>query len=54
MLENNRKVLYKILKITNKKQNCWGSSCVEDISTNFLRQKMDKISYDNKSDSNRI
>ena len=47
ILENNRKVLYEI---TDKKQNCWGSCCVEDVSTNFLRQKMDKISYENKSD----
>ena len=45
ILENNRKVLYKI---TDKKQNWLDSSCMKNISTTFLHQKMDKISYDNK------
>ena len=40
ILENNCKVLYKI---TDKMQNCWGSRCVEDIFTNFLRQKSVKF-----------
>ena len=34
-------------KITDKKQNRLGSSCAEDISTNFLPEKMEKISYNN-------
>ena len=35
MLENNRKVLYKI---TDKKQNCWDSSCVEIFPPTYLKK----------------
>ena len=45
--ENNGKVLSKI---TDKKQNCWGSSCVEIFPPTSYVIKMDKISNDNKSD----
>ena len=47
ILEYNRKVLRQT---TDKKQNCFSSNCVEDISVKCLRQKLNNISHDNKSD----
>ena len=34
---------------TDRNQNCLGLNCVENIFVNRLRQKLDEISYDNKS-----